>query len=114
MAARLLAGAVRAFLPLRTRRRRAPRRLALLPLALVAGDRRRLALRLDVSAGGEGVLVLGRARPPDGPLPLLGQGGIRWARVAYRRRVLPGVWRLGLAHLPVPLAGASAEVYLAA
>jgi cellulose synthase (UDP-forming) len=114
MAARLLGGAARAFLPLRTRRRRAPRRLALLPLALVAGDRRRLALRLDVSAGGEGVLVLGRARPPDGPLPLLGHDGIRWARIAYRRRVLPGVWRLGLAHLPAPLAGTSAEVYLAA
>lgn len=114
MAARLALGLVRAFLPLRARRRRAPRRFALGALTLVGACGRCRVLRLDSSASGAGLLVLGRTPPLDGPLPLLSRDGVTWARVAHARRILPRVWRVGLQYLPEPVAGARPGAYLAA
>jgi cellulose synthase (UDP-forming) len=105
---------VRAFLPLRPRRRRSPRSLSPAPLALVGRSGRRRALRVDASAGGLGILLLGRAPLPAGTaIPLLAPGGVAWTRVAHARRVLPGVWRIGLAYLPGPVAE-RCDAYLAA
>jgi cellulose synthase (UDP-forming) len=69
-------------------------------------------LVVDSSPGGIGALFLGRAPRED--LPVLLPEGIRWARVAHARRVVPGVWRAGLAYLPVPLPTSAAHEYLAA
>ena len=114
MAARLLAGLVRAFLPARPRRRIGIRRRALRLLALVGKAGRARALQVDESDGGLGVLVLGRAPPPRGtPVPVLSAAGTLPARVVHVRRVLPGIWRMGLEHLPTAVAAAEARVYLA-
>jgi cellulose synthase (UDP-forming) len=61
-----------------------------------------------------GLLAAGAPPAPGTTLPLLLPGGVRWARIAHARRLVPGLWRLGLAYLPVPVAGAEAGVYLAA
>jgi cellulose synthase (UDP-forming) len=115
MAARLLAGIVRAFLPLRARRRLAPRRRALGLASFVTPEGRVRALRLDRAPGGLGLLALGGAPPRAGvALPVLLAEGVRWARVAHARRVVPGVWRLGLAYLPAPVALREPRVYVAA
>jgi cellulose synthase (UDP-forming) len=114
MALRLAAGIVRAFLPLRPRRRRAPRRLALAPLSLVAPGGRRRALRVDTSAGGVGLLLLGRAPPPRAPIPLVAPQGVAWTRVAHARRLAPGLWRVGLAFRPPTAAQERGDAYLAA
>ncbi|ABS25981.1 glycosyl hydrolase family 8 [Anaeromyxobacter sp. Fw109-5] len=112
MALQLLAGIARAFLPLHARRRLAPRRPSLRPLAWVGARGRVRGLVVDSSSGGFGALFLGRAPRED--LPVLLADGIRWARVAHARRVVPGVWRAGLAYLPVPLPERPAHEYLAA
>jgi hypothetical protein len=114
MAAQLLAGLVRVFLPQRARRRLAPRRLAPARVALVRAGRRVPAVRLDDAPGGMGLLAAGRPPAPGTILPLLLPGGVRWARIAHARRVAPAVWRLGLAYHDAPLAGAGAGTYLAA
>ncbi len=114
MAARLLAGLARAFLPDRPRRRLAPRRRAIRVLALVHPGGRTRALRIDVAAGGLGLLLLGRAPDRGASLPVLSPDGVRWARVSHAHRVVPGVWRVGLAYLPAPVAMAPSGVYLAA
>jgi len=114
MAARLVVGLVRVFLPLQRRRRRSPRRLALARLALVGGAGRAWALRVDACEGGMGLLVLGRPPPPGAALPLVLPERAVWARVAHARRLLPGVWRVGLEYLPAPVSLAEPGVYLAA
>jgi cellulose synthase (UDP-forming) len=114
MAARLAAGLARAFLPLHTRRRTAPRRRALAALSVVGAPGRARVLRIDVSAGGVGLLLFGRMPRLDGPLPLVFREGVMWARVVHARRVVPGVWRIGLAYLPAALAPGEVAVYLAA
>ncbi len=115
MAARLLVGVGRAFLPGRSRRRLAPRRRSLRLLALVAPDGRARAIQVDLSEGGLGLWVLARRAPDrEAPLPVLSREGVAFARVAHARRVVPGVWRVGLAYLPAPVAAARAGVYLAA
>lgn len=114
MAAHLVAGLFRVFLPLRARRRLAPRRRALALLALVGPAGRARALRLDAGAGGMGLLAAGTPPAAGTPLPLVLPGGVRWARIAHRRRLAPGLWRVGLAYLPAPVAGGRAGVYLAA
>lgn len=114
MAALLVRGLVGVFLPLRARRRLAPRARSLALHALVAPGRRIRALRLDVSPGGVGLLAAGAPPPAGTALPLLLPGGVRWARVAHVRRLAPGLWRLGLAYLPAPVAGVEPGVYLAA
>jgi cellulose synthase (UDP-forming) len=114
MAAHLVAGLVRVFLPERARRRLAPRRRALAVMTLVGPGRRVRALRLDAAPGGLGLLALGAPPAAGAALPLLLPDGVRWARVAHARRVAPGVWRLGLAYLPAPVAGSVPGAYLAA
>lgn len=114
MAARLLAGIVRALLPARPRRRLAPRRRALALLSVVGPAGRARALRLDVAPGGLGILVAGAAPAGGSVVPLLLADGVRWARVAHVRRISPGLRRVGLAYLPAPVAGAEAGVYVAA
>lgn len=114
MAARLLAGLVRAFLPLRTRRRRSPRARALRPLTLVGSRGRARALQLDRGAGGLGLLLLGAPPPRGTELPLLTRERVVWTRVAHARRLAPGLWRAGLVYLPAPLAAPEAGAYLAA
>jgi len=114
MAARLLAGIARAFVPLRPRRRLGIRRRALRLLALVTPAGRSRAIQVDEGPGGLGLVVLGRAPGRDAPLPFLSREGVAFARVAHARRIVPGVWRIGLAYLPAPLAAGSAGGYLAA
>jgi cellulose synthase (UDP-forming) len=94
------------------RRRIAARSRALRALAWVGASRSVRGVVLDTSPGGLGALFLGR--PPRGPLPVVLREGVRWARVAHSHRVLPGVWRAGLAYLPVSLPGDEAHEYLAA
>jgi hypothetical protein len=113
MAARLVAGLVGVFLPVRQRRRLSPRRRALGLVALVGAASRVRALRLDLSAGGMGLLAVGAPPPAGSALPLLLPGGVRWARVAHARRVAPRLWRVGLAFGPA-VPGAQPGVYLAA
>jgi cellulose synthase (UDP-forming) len=113
MAARLVAGLVRVFLPLRPRRRLSPRQRALGLVALVGPAGRVRALRLDLSEGGMGLLALGAPPPAGSVLPLLLPGGVRWARVAHARRAAPRLWRVGLAFGPA-VSGAQPGVYLAA
>jgi cellulose synthase (UDP-forming) len=114
MALQLGAGLVRAFQPLRPRRRQAPRRLALAPLSLVTPAGRRRALRVDASPGGVGLLVLGRAPFPDGAIPLVAADGISWMRAAHARRILPGLWRVGLAVRAAAVPAERSDAYLAA
>ena len=112
MALHLLAGIVRVFLRLQTRRRLGPRRAALRGLAWVGARGRVRGVVLDLSSGGLGALFLGH--PPAEALPIVLRDGVRWARVAHTRRVVPGVWRAGLAYLPEPLPPGEAHGYLAA
>jgi cellulose synthase (UDP-forming) len=115
MAGHLLAGIVRAFLPLRARRRLAPRKRALRAFSLVTPVGRLRALRLDSSTGGLGLLVAGTPPPESAePLAVVTPEGVRWARVAHARRVVPGVWRVGLAYVAAPLPAVEVRVYLAA
>ena len=94
MALHLLAGIVRAFLPPPdTPAPRVPRRAALRGLAWVGARGRVRGVVLDLSSGG-----LGRsssATRPAEALPIVLRDGVRWARVAHARRVVPGVWRAG-------------------
>jgi cellulose synthase (UDP-forming) len=114
MAVRLLAGIVRALLPSRALRRIGVRRRVLRFLSLVGETGRAWAIQVDEGAGGLGVLVLGRAAPRDGALvPVLSPAGARPARVVHARRVLPGLWRIGLEHLPAPVAAEEPRAYLA-
>ena len=114
MAARLLAGLVRVFLPLRQRRRVTTRRRALARVALVGPSGRGRALRVDVGPGGMGLLAAVAPPPCGAALPLVLREGVTWARVVHVRRVLPGLWRIGLAYLPAPVAGVDPGAYLAA
>jgi hypothetical protein len=113
MAAQLVLGLVRAFQPLRTRRRLAPRRRSLRPVTWVGGRGRR-ALVIDASDGGLGLLVLGERPEGGSALPVLSREEVRWARVVHVRGVLPGVSRVGLCFLPGSLAASEAHAYLAA
>ncbi len=61
-----------------------------------------------------GLALLGRAPAAGAILPVVERRGIRWARVAHARRIVPGVWRIGLAYLPAPVATAEAGGYRAA
>ncbi len=114
MGARLVVGIVRALLPLRQRRRLAPRRRALRLASLVLPALRLRALVVDAGGGGLGLLVLGGAPRPGTPIPVIAREGVRWARVAHSRRVVPGVWRAGLAYLDASVAHAEARGYVAA
>jgi cellulose synthase (UDP-forming) len=114
MAVRLAAGLVRAFLPLRPRRRRSARARALRAVSLVGPRGRIRGLRTDASAGGLGLLLAGRPPAAGEAVPVLAREGLRWARVAHARRLAPGLWRAGLAYLPAPVAARVAGVYLAA
>ncbi len=115
MAVRLLAGLVRAFLPLRPRRRLAARRRTFRGLTFVGPAGRARALQLDAAPGGLGILVFAGAAPrPGESLPLLLPERLAFVRVAHARRVVPGVWRIGLAYLPEPVATAGAGAYVAA
>jgi cellulose synthase (UDP-forming) len=114
MASRLLAGVVRALLPTRARRRMGVRRRALRLLSLVGETGSARAIQVDEGAGGLGVLVLGRAALLEGALvPVLSPAGVRPARVAHTRRLLPGLWRVGLEVLPAPVAAEEPRAYLA-
>jgi cellulose synthase (UDP-forming) len=77
-------------------------------------QRRLRALRLDAGDGGLGLLVLGGAPERGTPIPVVAREGVRWTRVAHARRVVPGVWRVGLAYLDASVAQAEARGYLAA
>jgi cellulose synthase (UDP-forming) len=114
MAVHLLAGIVRALRPLRSRRRLDGRRRTLRRADLVGTGGAGRVLVLDTSAGGLGLLVAGRCVSAGDTLPVILREGVRWARVAHVRRILPGVQRAGLAFLPEPLAAERARVYLAA
>jgi cellulose synthase (UDP-forming) len=114
MAARYFAGLVRAFRPLRPRRRLAPRARGARPVSLVGPDRRARGLRIDSGEGGLGLLLAGRPPAVGELVPVLAHDRVRWTRVAHARRVAPGVWRAGLAYLSAPVAARAAGVYLAA
>jgi cellulose synthase (UDP-forming) len=114
MALRLVAGLVGAFLPLRARRRAAPRRRAFRPVVLVEDGGRARAAVVDVSTGGMGLVLLGRSPAVGETLPLLAPDGVRWARVVHARRLLPGLWRAGLSFVAAPVAGERPHAYLAA
>jgi cellulose synthase (UDP-forming) len=114
MGARLLAGLLRAFLPLRERRRLAPRQRAFHRLVLVAGAGRARVLQIDRSPGGMGLLVLAWRAPAEVPLALLSRDGVELFRIVHARRVVPGLWRVGLAVLPAHIAAPSCGAYLAA
>jgi cellulose synthase (UDP-forming) len=115
MGIRLVAGLVRAFLPLRPRRRLAPRRRALRLLSLVAPTGRARALQRDEGPGGIGLVLFGRAAPARGAtIPRVSREGVAYLRVVHARRVVPGVWRVGLAYLPATVATGEAGAYLAA
>jgi cellulose synthase (UDP-forming) len=98
MALRLLAGLVRAVLPERPRRRRAPRDRILGTRALVRPGGAVRVLLTDRSATGLGLLVLG-APPEEGDAVavLSADAPVQRARVVHVRRLLPGLWRAGLA-----------------
>jgi cellulose synthase (UDP-forming) len=97
----LVGGIVRALLPSRIRRRRSPRALRPRLVFLRVEGRRQVALQRDRSQGGVGLFLIGRplsmGHVPLSLPPLWGRS--RAARIAYQRRVLPGVWRVGL-HAP--------------
>lgn len=114
MGLRLLAGLVRAVVPLRPRRRLAPRSRAIRPMSLVLPGGSARALRLDASDGGVGLVLVGHVPAPGATIPIVARQGVRWARVAHARRLVPGVWRIGLAYLPAPVAAPEAGGYLAA
>lgn len=117
MALHLLAGIVRAFLPLRTRRRLAPRSRRFRPVVLVGGrgGARVRAIVVDAAAGGLGAVFLGRAPAPGAAFPVVSRDGVRWVRVAHARRLLPGVWRAGLSFVAEPLSSSKpSRGYLAA
>ncbi|ABC81801.1 glycosyl hydrolase family 8 [Anaeromyxobacter dehalogenans] len=117
MAWHLLAGLWRAVRPLRPRRRLGARRRTLRPLRLCGAGRACRALAVDASAGGLGLVAAGArgAIPAPGTaLALLAPEGIGWARVVHARRILPGLWRLGLALQAEPVPGAEPHAYLAA
>ena len=114
MAARLVAGLVRAFLPLRPRRRRSPRRFTLARLVVVGTGGLGRALRLDASEGGMGLLAVGTPPPAGTVLPLVLRSGAVWARIVHSRRIVPGLWRVGLEYLPMPVALPEIGVYVAA
>jgi cellulose synthase (UDP-forming) len=114
MALELALGLARAFLPLRTRRRSSPRGGGLRAASWVAPSGAARALLVDRSDGGVGALVLGAAPAAGAYVPLVLPEGVRWARVAHARRLLPGVWRAGLAYLPEPLPADRAHAYVAA
>jgi cellulose synthase (UDP-forming) len=114
MALELALGLARAFVPLRTRRRSSPRGGALRAASWVAPSGAARALLVDRSDGGVGALVLGAAPAAGEYVPLVLPEGVRWARVAHARRLLPGVWRAGLAYLPEPLPADRAHAYVAA
>ena len=110
--AHLLAGIVRVFLPSRRAGASVPAGQPCAALAWVGARGRVRGVVLDLSSGGLGALFLGH--PPAEALPIVLRDGVRWARVAHTRRVVPGVWRAGLAYLPEPLPSGEAHGYLAA
>jgi cellulose synthase (UDP-forming) len=114
MGAALLAGLVRAFLPLRTRRRHGDRRRVLRRVALVSDAGAARWVALDAAPGGLGIAGLGTAPAPGTTFPVVAAGGVVWARVAFTRRVIPGVWRAGLAFGSQPVGAARPHAYLAA
>jgi cellulose synthase (UDP-forming) len=72
---------------------------------------------VDASPGGLGLVAAGPrdAIPaPGAALALLAPEGIGWARVVHARRILPGLWRLGLALQAEPVPGTEPHAYLAA
>jgi PilZ domain-containing protein len=114
MALALLRGIAGAFAPGGERRRRTARRrdLRLVDLVWEGGAAR--ALIRDRSRRGLALWAFGSALPPGDLLPVLSRDGApAWARVVHRRRIAPGVWRLGLEMGTLP-AGAAPRVYLAA
>jgi cellulose synthase (UDP-forming) len=58
--------------------------------------------------------VLGAAPAPGALVPIVLADAVRWARVVHARRLLPGLWRAGLAYVPVPPPADRAHAYLAA
>jgi cellulose synthase (UDP-forming) len=72
------------------------------------------ALVVDTSAGGLGLLVLGNGPAQGEAVPIVAAGGVRQARIAHARRILPGLMRVGLAFLPEPVATERPRSYLAA
>jgi cellulose synthase (UDP-forming) len=113
----LARGVVLALVPDRPRRRAGGRARALRPARLVGDGLGRAALVVDRSAGGLGVVLLGRGGPPPvgAAVPVLAAGGpVRSARVVYARRLLPGAWRMGLALDDRPVDRPAARAYLAA
>ncbi|HET9594865.1 MAG TPA: glycosyl hydrolase family 8 [Anaeromyxobacteraceae bacterium] len=117
MAWELARGVVLALVPDRPRRRGEQRVRALRPARLVADGAGRTALVVDRSAGGVGIVLLGRGGPPPAGavVPVLAPGArVRAARVVYARRLAPGAWRVGLALDGRLVAGEPAHAYLAA
>ncbi|MFT3915210.1 MAG: PilZ domain-containing protein [Anaeromyxobacteraceae bacterium] len=114
MAWHFVAGLVRALRSGRGRRRLEARRLRPRLARWVGPGGARRVLLLDASAGGRGALFLGGAPAPGEALPLVERAGVRATRVAYARRLLPGLWRVGLAFPPGPLAPARPRAYVAA
>lgn len=117
MAAKLVTGTVRGLLPLRPRRRSAPRTRRLRAMRLVSGAEGRNVLLRNLSPGGLTLLGVG-PRPEVGTqLPVMGiHPHAQWGRVVHASRVVPGVWRCGIAVGPVPedARRESPRIYLAA
>jgi hypothetical protein len=95
MAGHLLAGLWRSFAPLRTRRRKSPRkgfcRLAVIKIQ----DHRRMALIRNRSACGIGLLVFGSSLPSNEDWTIQDRTGTACYRPCYSKLVAPGIWRLG-------------------
>jgi cellulose synthase (UDP-forming) len=103
------------FRPLRTSRRRHPRRRRLALLRLLEGSRQRSVLLRDLSPGGIGLLCVGREAPGGDAWRISGLGGApRWGRVIHVRRRLPAVWYVGIEWIAEPQDSRDPEVELAA
>lgn len=101
MAGHMLAGLWRATRPTVTRRRRILRRRCFAPVRIQVGDRSHWAILRDRSPRGLGLLVWGRPAAGDSAPHVLQAGGV-FEPLYYRQR-LPGVWRVGLRPLSVPV-----------
>ena len=101
MAGYLLLGLCRATRSTVTRRRKNPRRRCLTPIRIQVGNRLHWAILRDRSSRGLGLLVMGHPAVGDSASHII-QAGCAFEPLYHRQR-LPGVWRMGLRALPIPI-----------